>query len=218
MWGCDMTVRESPHLGVTEPLGAARKRLPSREAVSPGRAHLQTGAAASSAGSRSAAALWTADTAQPWAPGAGGGQRVRRALFPPGSPLPTAFARTVVGRRSARSWEKAAPFRGCPPKRRAQRTQPRPRAGLVEWLPNLDCLCFPEKTGPCHLQSVDSHRASAGQERGQRQTRFQRSSALVHLGSMNLPGGLLSHFPDGASEAQSYHLVRTRQNWKSPER
>lgn len=100
MWGCDMKVWESPHLGVTEPLGAARKRLPSREAVSPGRAHLQTGAAASSAGSRSAAALWTADTAQPWAPGAGGGQRVRRAPFPPGSPLPTPSPL----RSPARSW------------------------------------------------------------------------------------------------------------------
>lgn len=195
MWGCDMKVHEGSHLGVTEPLGAARKRLPSREAVSPGRAHLQTGAAASSAGSTSAAALWTADTAQPWAPEAGGGQRVRRAPFPPGSPLPpawpTAFACTVVGRRSARSWEKTAPFRGCPPKRRPQRTQPRPCAGLVELLPNLDCLCFPEETGTCHLQSVDSHPASAGQERCQSETRFQRSSALVHLGSMNPAGGII---------------------------
>lgn len=72
--------------------------------------------------------------------------------------------------------------------------QPPPRAGLVELLPSLNCLCFPEKTGTCHLQSLDVHRASAGQERCQRSTHFQRSSALVHLGSINRAGGLLSPF------------------------
>lgn len=81
-----LRVHGSPHL--SEILGAARQCLPSQEAVSPGRAHLQTGAGASSEGSRSAVSLWTAETAQPWAPGAEGGQRVRRVWFPSGSPLP----------------------------------------------------------------------------------------------------------------------------------
>lgn len=100
---------------MAEYLGTARKRLPSQEAVSPGRAHLQTGAGASSEGSRSAAALWTADTAQPWALGAGGGQRVRRALFLSGPRFPClAYSDKPRWLMSAQSWEQRALFQGCP--------------------------------------------------------------------------------------------------------
>lgn len=84
-----MGVHWRPHLGVAY-WGAVRRGLPSQEAVSRGRAHLQTGAEASSEGSRSAGAPWTSDTARPWAPGAGGGQNVRAALLLAGSLLPCA--------------------------------------------------------------------------------------------------------------------------------
>lgn len=66
-----MQIHLSPYLGVTETLGAVRRHLPSQEAVSPRQAHQQTEAGASSGGSRSAAAPWTAASAQPWALEAG---------------------------------------------------------------------------------------------------------------------------------------------------
>ena len=194
-------------------MGAARKHLPSQEAVSPGRAHLQTGAAASSEGSRSAAALWTADTAQPWAPGAGGGQRVRRALFPAGSPLPMpgplhmpprSWGTRLHGPGRKQLFSKGAHLRGVPS-----------YCGLDPGQAWWNC-CPTVMTSVSWRVRYLSHAklrltpGLCGHRKGARDKLVSKEALLSFLTVLQACwGNYHLHFPDGASEAQSYHLVRT---------